>query len=238
VSQYPTPPQYPSSYPSPYAPPDPNAGAYYGYYYGNPYDQVLRPPRRAGILMFVLGGLLLLCGLACGGVSLLPLDQLFAQSGRQMPAGVTVNVLRIAYRLMGVLGLIVGLLITVLGIFVRRANKGAIIAAMLVSGMVILGFLFFALAGLVSQGMGGSGEAVLGMGLLLVPVLCFVWLLAWLFQAYRAAGQVGLLQAQYQAQYYQYQQQQMYGGGYAAPAPQQGTQQAQYTPPPGAAPPV
>src|SRR5687767_9374021 len=72
---------------SPYSGPQPQQQLHsYSY---DPYGQLvqggdasdpLSPARRAGVMMFVLGGLLLMCGVACGGIgALAPWDEVLGQ---------------------------------------------------------------------------------------------------------------------------------------------------------------
>ena len=86
MSQYP-PQQYPPQLPPGYG------HEHLGY--GAPGPHPLAPARRAGVMLFIVGGLMLLCG-TCLGVApwALPMDKLLVQSNvplPQPPPGVTMR---------------------------------------------------------------------------------------------------------------------------------------------------
>jgi len=203
--------QYPFQYP-----PGPHPQA------SDPFAALLAPARRAAILMFILGGCSMLCGACAGIFSLLDLshlpqaqmDQLKASEAAihaQMP-GVTLQGLM---GFIGIVTLVLGVLLIAIAFFVRRGTRGGAIAGMCLVGpvMAYLLFDFFAVA------MSGA-QAAAGLVFLILPLGACVLLLTWLIQAFRNAAHLPGVQAQYQAQYQQYQQQaMMYGhvGGIAPP---------------------
>lgn len=207
-----------SQYPSPYSPP-PGPYSQGGYGYGwNPYDQYLAPARRAGVLMIILGALAMTCGTCALGFSYTPTDQLPAEQQeafRQMEEQVGMSLM--TYMRWAGAGLMVpGVAFVLIGVWVRRGTRAAIVTAMVAAGLAVL---YFALGSVLMLVRGAGIQACFQ----LVLVAPFGLLIVWLAQAWRYAGALGASQSQYQAQYWQYlQQQQQYGqqypaGGYAPP---------------------
>src|SRR5688572_21524570 len=101
-----------------YPPPPPPYG--YGY---DPYQQQqqpdpLAPARRASVMMFVLGGILSLCGVCLGAVAfVVPMAQLIRDSGAtlpQAPSGMSIEeLMRIGYITLGVGTLVAGVVLIV-----------------------------------------------------------------------------------------------------------------------------
>jgi hypothetical protein len=231
--------QYPSPYPAPGAPqPQQVPAAPYGYNfdyyqpYGQPTGDPLGPARRAGMLMYVLGGLLAVVG-ACNGVSSLATSpqQILQQQAEFMPAGQQSPLSPEATRTMAVvfavltLGLGIGLIL--LGTWVRRGSLGAAWTGIVLTGGAVLLLLLMVLATIVA---GASGSPILFVAtcVFVIPLALFGLQLVWLIQAARAAPRVAAMrnhQQNYQAQLWQYQQQQQQPyaqGGYAtASAPMQ-----------------
>jgi hypothetical protein len=227
-----------SQYPSPYTPPTPEPG-YYGSY---GYPDLLAPAKRASILMFVIGGLSSLCGVCVLGLgALVPMDQLnspeMAEMQRKM-AEVGIS-MRALFIVAGIVMLLPGLLFTVLGFFVRRGGRGAIITSIVFTSLAILWFALNAIVTAVSSRNEPPSQVVGGVCVSGIALALTILLLAWLVQAIRNSSQIGMMAAQQQAQYWQYQQQQYYAqGGYGAPAgpypptqQQQQQQQQQQSPP-------
>src|SRR4051794_2704849 len=119
MSQYPSPysapPQYPVGYGAPFPPP-PN---------------LLGPAKRAAILMWITGGLLLLSGMCCGIIGAVPLDRLPPESRSELrpletqlaQSGVSfAAVMWTGAALVGVAGIV----LVLLAFFVRRGGMGAV----------------------------------------------------------------------------------------------------------------
>lgn len=207
-----------SQYPSPYNVPQQYSAAY-GY---DPFTYYLAPARRASVLMFILGGLGLACGLCIGVVIMIaPLEQVIEQSGvdfsefRQMGYAPE-KVLRVMYGGMSIVATIFAIALIVLAAFVRRGGLGAIVTSLVLCGLVILLLLLSLASVLVQLGrLAGAAETVISLfligGLLSIFILQFVWLI----KAARASSAVRILRQQHQMQYWQYQQQhQMYAQQY------------------------
>jgi hypothetical protein len=210
-----------SQYPPPYSQPpvQPNYGYDFSYYQSQ--DDLLAPARRAGVMMFVIGGLLALGGLCCGGLgAFAPIEQVMAQNPMlNSTPGMTVEILKMGIIVMGVLALLFGLAMLVLGYFVRG---GGIIPVVIAIVLVALATLFnlVNLASTAMQVRGGGPEMLGGMCVNVIPLVMLLVLLAMLIQAAKAAPRVAMMKSQYQQQLWQYQQQQqMYQAGYVAPPP-------------------
>jgi hypothetical protein len=193
--------------------------------------QLLGPSRRASVLMFVLGGLLLLMGgCAAAFFSLPDLEERMARQGSALPPGITFDDMRRGAMVGGAILGTVGVLQIVLGVFVRRASRAATVSAIVLTFLVLGWFLLNLLSAFV---VGGGQQAVIGACFMLVPLGLTVWQLTWLFQANGAAGRHAAWQAQ--AQYYQSYAPQ---AGYPSQQPQiWGQPQAWGPPPPGQWPP-
>jgi len=225
-----------SQYPPPYSQPpvQPNYGYDFSYYQSQ--DDLLAPARRAGVMMFVIGGLLALGGLCCGGLgAFAPIEEVMAQNPiLNSTPGMTVEILKMGIIVMGVLALLFGMAMLVLGYFVRG---GGIIPVVIAIVLVALATLFnlVNLASTAMQLRGGGPEMLGGMCVNIIPLVLLLVLLAMLIQAAKAAPRVAMMKSQYQQQLWQYQQQQqMYQAGYVAPPPMQSMQQhspENYSPP-------
>lgn len=204
-----------TQYQSPYSLPN-----YYPAGY-DPMSAYLGPARRAGVLMFVLGGLGMACGV-CLGISALitPIESMISASGMnvpELPPGMSIGqLMRIAYVVMAVGLLIQSILMIVLGVFVRRGSVGAIITSLVICVLVTL-FLLINFIGPLMQLGHAPGTAIMSLTMIAVPLCLYGLLIMWLLQAKRSADTVSAMRMQYQAQYWQYmQQQQMYQQGYGA----------------------
>src|SRR5689334_4621864 len=98
MSQYPYPPQQPQP-PQGYPPPPPGYGQQVNYAMPGGYgvSDPLAPAKRASVMMFVLGSMMLLCGLCTGLVAAMPMEQIASQGGGQMPTlppGMTYDLMR------------------------------------------------------------------------------------------------------------------------------------------------
>ena len=217
MSQYPPP-------PSPYSQPplQPNYGYDFSYYQTS--EDLLAPAKRAGVMMYVIGGLLAMGGLCCGGVGVAaPVDEIMAQSPMLNSApGVTPEMLKVAIVVMGILGLLFGIALIVLGYFVRGGGMIPIVIAIVLVALAVL-FNLLNLASSAMQMRSAGPEMMAGLCVTGIPLVLMLVLLAMLIQAARVAPRVAMMKNQYQQQLWQYQQQQqMYQAGYIAPPmPQQ-----------------
>jgi hypothetical protein len=205
--------QYP---PSPYSAPQPQP-AHYAY---AQYDAYFAPARRAGLLMFILGGIGMTCAFCMGIVAAVaPMERLIAESGVVLPSSAETGVspetlMRLGYGIIAGGALLFSLLILILAVFVRRGSIGATITAIVIDSLIILllginaiGSLFQALR---------NPSALIGVVIVVAMLAGFLLLLVWLIQALRATATIKAMQTHYQQQYWQYQQQQqMYAYGYA-----------------------
>jgi len=218
--------------------PQPNFN-YYQPAYPAPQDP-LAPARRASILMYILGGLVLLGGGCCIGVGIL-LPSLIEQQPELGAAisnvpGATEQLVQVAFVVFGILTLFLGVAQIILARFVSRGGKGAVITSIIVS--ILMGL--FLLFGVVQNAFNSAqkpAERGMGVCMMCVPLAMLALLIVWLFQAFAAAGRVANIQQQYAQQYWQYyQRQQQYGGGPYQP-PGQFPPQMQSPPPPPPTPP-
>ncbi len=191
--------------------------------YPPPMGDARRPAKRAAVLMWIIGGILLAGGMCCGGFASVPLDQWPAESQPQMQelqADLDFSVQALFAGMAMFVG-IPGLALVILAFFVRGGGAGAVITgivftslfALLIGAWVILGGL-----GLISGG-GIDGQELLGVCILALPGTLLVWQLVWLVGALRAAPAVQAERMQHASQYWQYQQNQRTYGGYAPPPP-------------------
>lgn len=226
--------QYPYSVPQqqqPYA-----YDPYGQHVYGSETSDPFSPARRASVMMFVLGGLLLLCGVACGGMgALAPWDEVFRQQPelQQQFPGMTTALIQAGVIGFGAAGFVVGMILIVLGYFVRGGGAGAVITALVLTSVIVLALLLFSAIALVQGIMSGQAQMLAGTCVYLMPLTLFGILLLFLIQAARAIPRVRQAQVQ-QAAYWQYaQQQQAYQQSMQAYQQQQ--QQQPPSPPAGGA---
>lgn len=224
-----------SQYPPPYQQqPYPNQGPFDFYRQAaNP----LGPARRASVLMFVLGGLGLLCGalITLSGLVLTP--EMIAQSPNSAQfhefetqfSGISIRAFMIA---MGVFCLLPSILYAVMGFFVRSGKMVSVVLSTVLSGITLLLVLFLLLSVFVN---GAKNPTAIPAGLCMtvIPLVLCIVLLVTLIQAIRAAPTVAAAQQQFQNQYWQSMQQQQAaqlgygygmpqaGYGYGAPPPMQ-----------------
>jgi hypothetical protein len=221
-----------SQYPSPYSPPPQQQ---FPNYYSPAGPDPRGPARRASILMFVLGALGLLCGVGMGLMAAVVTPQQFAAT----PQAAKIQQIEVQLgmpiqQLLGIVAAAVGipaLLFVILGFFVFRGGKVAMILSIVLTGITLLLLALNLLSGLA----GGGADAMAGACMIGVPTVLCVLLLVWLSQALRAAPTLAAMGQQYQAQYAQHQQQyqayqqQQPGYGYGPQQqPPYGQQQPQY----------
>ncbi len=199
---------YPQQYPTPYSPyqmPQVHPMAY-------AQAQMQRLGwqfSRAGMMLMITGGLMALCGLACGGMSLMPLDQALAnaQLDPEVAAIMTPQMVKVALFIFATGSLLYAVLAIVLGIIVRRQSKAATIAAIVLTSLVLVLLLVNMLSGLAQVSRLGA-QGAMGECVLLIPLAIFIWQLLWLIQALRTLSPLKAVQAQMQMQYWQMMQMQ------------------------------
>jgi hypothetical protein len=204
---------------SPYSPPPYSQNLDYF----SPQGNLLNAGRRAGTLMLVLGGLILLMGLFNTiSSALTPADVMMERQKKVLPADGQLIVSATVYKSMavvvGVATIITGLILVSLALSVRRGSKTSTIAGIVVTSLLLL---LTGLMTLVFIVVGLSAPAVLP--LICVPggaTMLLIWQLIWLIAAARNTTALWAAQQQYQMQYWQYQQNAQayngYGYGYGS----------------------
>jgi hypothetical protein len=208
-----------SQYPSPYSPPPyPQNAGYYNPYAFDP----LRPAKRAGILMIIVGAIAILFATCMVGVGQmirtveLP-PELAAQLQQWESKGVSPEAV---FTAMGVAFLLFAVTQILLGLFVRRGKTFAIVFSLTGTSLVVVLLGLFVLSGAVNVLTHASPQMLVGLMVWIVPLGLLVLQLIWLIAALRGRRQVAFAQQQYQAQYWQYQQNmQGYSGYGQAPPP-------------------
>ena len=173
--------------------------------------------RRAGMLMLVLGGLIMLMGLFNTiSSALVPAEQMVERQKKVLPSGGDLPLSAATYKSMavvvGVATVITGAVLVGLGISVRRGSKTSTIAAIVVTSLLLLltalMTLVFVIAGL---------SAPVALPLSCVPggaMMLLIWQLIWLIGAARNTTALWAAQQQFQMQYWQYQQNMQAYSGY------------------------
>lgn len=163
--------------------------------------------------MWILGGLLLLLG-GCNLASALtvPLEKAYRQQAALLPPGENLPITAEQFERVAIAAAVitmgVGVVLIVLGTFVRSGRSGPIMISIVV--VVLLALLMglmvlLALLGMrVQPAMGIFGCAFA------IPLSLLLLLLAWLIQANRSASQVERMRAYSQQYWQQAYQQQMY----------------------------
>jgi hypothetical protein len=210
----------------PYSPP-PNVP--YGYPQQDPLRHLLGPAKRASVCLFVLGGLMVPCGLLMGfsamffakaDFSQLPPESaaMFHQMEQQFAS---IGVSAVSFlSASAVVSLILGVVLVILGAVVRRGGLGSIVTS------IIICCLFGLVAGLMAIGgisgiSQGRDQAMPGTCISGVLLALLIFALVSLFQAARNSGQLNAYRMGYQAQMQQYQQNpQMYGSQQPSQQPQ------------------
>lgn len=223
--------------PNPYQPPQGPLGFDY---YRQPIHS-LAQARRAAIMMWVLAGLLVLCGVGLIAVfSKIDLNPILAKSeqiyGPEMASqlkasGMNADQMRLGGYFWGAVGIVTAVLFGVFGTFVMRGRMWAIIASIVITSLLTLANLCSSVSGLIFAARAGPA-GIVGGCIMFVPLIVCGVLLYFLGQAARAASRSRQMQAQMQSQYWQSMQQSAggspgYGYGYGAPPPppQPGPQQ-------------
>ena len=230
---------YPFS-PTPPGPFGPNPSAY-----GPDSSEALAPARRASVMLWILGGLGILCGVCITGtVWAVPTDELLkrfqqsltAEQRNQLGNMDLVLVARVLITVVCALGIVLAGVMLGTAAFVRRGSRIAIGIAMGPCALLLLWCLLLLVVNVVAMAAGTA--PVTGI------VDVFIWAMIalasgitglWLIQAFGAARRVSQQQL-FAAQYWHHQQrqQQNTGYGYGAPPPPQSsaTPQTWMTPPP------
>jgi hypothetical protein len=178
-------------------------------YAADPYAAASAPARRAGVLMIVMGALTLAFGM-CSGIGLVLPEELVKQQLEIMPATpdrpMTIDSLRRQSLISLILLVGAGIPMIVIGVFVRRAGKAALITGIVIASLAIL---FLGLSAISALALATrSPVMVLSACVTAIPLALFILLLVWLIQAVRGASGLQQMQSAYQQQYWQYQQQQ------------------------------
>lgn len=199
--------------------------------------------------MLILAGLMLLCGVGVVAfVATADWNDIMSKSeefygpefSRQMKTqGVTTQQVKVSGMFWGVVGLVLAIAFLIIGIFVFRGNLPAIVTAIVLDGIVLLGSLCPAVVGVALIPRLGAPGVIGGCAALLPLVVCGL-LMVLLISAARAASRWKQLQQQYQAQFWQQQPapgQPSYGYGPPPPGPQQLPPWMAPPPPPPSSPP-
>src|SRR5688572_14332897 len=194
----------------PYTPPTQYAAGY-DYYQTDP----LAPARRAGMLMYLIGGIVLLSGFCCIGMGQ-ALPRLIAQQPEafvgleQIPEATPEFMQRSLYIFSGVV-FAGGIGLILLGRFVRAGSKGAIITSIVISILAVLLLVIWLIATTPTLISPPGLHTFVGLCLLILPTALFILLLVLLFSAMRGVDRA--MAATYAMQYWQYAQQQAYTQG-------------------------
>jgi hypothetical protein len=188
----------------PYQPPPGPLG------YGNPQLQApiqLTLARRASVALFAVAAMGLLCGVIVGaGVAIIPADQLLKGMPLQPPPDMPLSGEQLAKITYGVAAGLMVLTSILLGIFAalaRRGSKSGMIAAMVLSVLVVL----WLAANSVGALLGGPLAALGSTCFATIPGTPLVLAIAWLWRALQLGPSAGDAHQQYQAQYWMLQQQ-------------------------------
>lgn len=209
-----------SQYPSPY---QPYSTPPLGYDPAGNYQKYLARFSRAGMMLFVTGGLMLAMGSVCGGLgALVNWDvqlQDAAQRGQILPSQLTPALLQASFLIVGIASFILGLTQVILAIFVRKAGLASTITAIVITSLALLGLiLLLASSGLQAaanpQAAGSPAGAMVAMCFLAVALVLAILQLVWLSMAAKGYSALQAAKAQYNAQYWQYVQAQQ---GYMQP---------------------
>lgn len=199
-------------YPPPYTPPQMP-------YYAAPVDP-LAPAKRASLMMFIVGPLIVLmggCMLSMPPILRISPSPEVEQMRRQVEQELHAP-LETVFTRYGAVMVVLGLVILTLAFFVRRAGRTSTVISCVLIGLLGLYSVLNVAGSLLMGNIAGACMSVLMVAL-------FGLMLVWLIQAAIAAGNVHLAQQQYAAQYWQYQQTMQayansgYGYGYPSQAP-------------------
>ena len=237
-----------SNYPLPPTPPGP-FGSNFGHYPPGAPDG-FAPARRAAIMLWIFGGLGMLCGLCfVGAFSLLPHDQLveavhngMANQPNDPFSQTPVETMILGVKVLGTLAVIVAGTMVASAFGVYRGNRAAIVIALIPCCLVLLGCALQLLLSLLLLAKGALAPAILNFVVYGFIAVVFGLTVRWLIQGFSGAAKASEEQLrQMQHWYYQQQQQQAAGYGYGTQAAPQSTPNATpwipNLPPPPAVPP-
>lgn len=241
-----------SNYPLPPTPPGPFGTNFGDYANPTPGPDALGPARRASVMLWILGGLGIMCGLCiAGSVWMVPADKIIerlqatmtAEQRSQMQNVDLVKVIRIGATFVCVVEVIFAGVMLATAAYVRRGSRAAIGTAMVPCALALLwcvGLCLFNIGAMAVRA--APVTSVVDVLVWALVGLAMAVTLYWLIRAMGAAKRLAQQQF-FQAQYWHYQQQQQqptgygYGaqpGGPPPPAPQNWMN---LPPPPPAAPP-
>ena len=207
----------------PYPTEVPGYSPQYGFwpYYLTPPDALLGPARRASLMLFLLGGLLLLAT-TCAGVSVVgETDEMLIKGIEDMrqvsPEAAAVYTPRLLRTVQGAMAVIIGLLgvtAIILAVVVRSGSRASSVTALVLVVLPTLGTILLLLLSL----LGGPTTFATSLLILFIPLALSGMTIAFLINAIRAAGQVDAARRQ---MYAMHQHQQMQYQAYAQSFPQQ-----------------
>ena len=154
-----------------------------------PLDELLRPARRAGVLMFIVAGLMLLCGAFVGILGAIPLESM------QLPPEVKAELdrlqstnqvdLQLVFLIASAVMLIPAILMVILGIYVRKGGLFSQVSALILTALLTL---FIGINALTALQQGGWPAAI-------VPGLLTVLLILIITQLIVGIGRAGDVKA-------------------------------------------
>jgi hypothetical protein len=193
---------------------------------------LLAPARRASVFLFILGGLLVPCGLLAllcsvmvNSASIPPESVAQMELAKEQAAS-------LGFTLSGLFGTfaastgIPGILFIVLGVIIRRGGMGSSVVSIICGAVLCLAFGFFGLGGLAASAQGAPGGLAMGCVCGLLLVLAVV-LIVFSIQAARNAGRITDYRMAYQSHMQQYPQ---HPGVFQPPHPSQQPQAWQQPP--------
>ena len=237
MSNYPLPPT-----PPPPGPLNPNSGAYPPA--PPPPSDALAPARRAATMLWIVGGLGLLCGICVvSAFSLLPHDQLvqamhsgMAKEQNEFFSQVPVDTMLLQAKVQATLVVVFAATMVASAFGVYRAKRPAIIVALIPCVLILLSCGLNLLLSLVLLARGAVAPAVLNFIVVGFIAAIFGVTVRWLIQGFSVSAKAAEEQTrQMQYWYYQQQQQQAAGYGYgpqAVPQPPPSPQPWMTPPPP------
>ena len=138
-----------SQLPNPYQPQPSRAFA------SNP----LTPARRASTTMFILGALMLLCGLGMSAMAWLPIEKIAAEKHQelpQLPPGLTWDLMRQTAKVITYIFVPLGLAQIATAVFVRRGGAAASMVGIVLAVLMVLYLVINAASAILVQHSTGS----------------------------------------------------------------------------------
>ena len=160
---------------------------------------------RAGMMLIITGTLVGLCGIGCGAMAAMPLEQMMAEAPMdpQVAAVMTPQMMKLALIVLAVGSVIYAALAIVFGVMVRKQSRGATIGGIVITSIILAYLLFNMAFGAVQVARMGP-QGFVGICVMVVPMVVGAWQLTWLIQALRSGGQLRAMQNQMQMQQMQY----------------------------------